>query len=267
MGLSGPDRDTGHVINVFRIPRRVLVVAASAIIGEIGGMGDTLRLVPRTTTETASPAFDHFADLLIFLVREKAESYARAHGNWDLFVQTQRISGFSAVDKSWQRAWIDFSSRKVWFRDAFKMNASDPRYPEAVFFAKLAGKAHQTAFKEFHGLVWRAARRGDVEFFCRIAKAVRWSNRRWQTPSLTYEMICHWLHSFLWLMSDSTGTTTLERIVGRPIAESNYTKHRQRLELTNYEVAHPRPIITGMTRNGSFVFQEGWTTLAPTSSR
>jgi hypothetical protein len=203
---------------------------------------------------------------------EEADRVGRDRPNsYQIFLNTQTILGYREAERSWIRAWSIF-----WSRRGFREVVSSGRQVSEMmrqFFVVQCESDPIVALKDNAELVHDAAKRGDLDFFLEIAKAVSRSKRRKKRAVNVKEIsmwnvLSRWLHGCLWLMSTDRGSIALGEMTGVRITESNYTKVCQRLGLVSWKSAHKKPIINGYApRTKRFVFAEGWTHLESSMSK
>jgi hypothetical protein len=208
------------------------------------------------------PSFETFEEGNAWLLERIGEWYVRKCGHWELFQNSQRLPGFKQAEASWKRASGEFLRR-----EGYGGVASGPVNLDEIFFYRV-GRDPSGALVDCHQVVAEAAQRGDVNFFLRIPREIKRVAKRTRRSTLVLHMLDNWLHGFLWLMSDVWGSRYLQELIGQPLSQENYGKHRQRLKLDSWEIAHKHPLIEGYNpKTGAFTFRKGWTNLNPDLSR
>jgi hypothetical protein len=193
---------------------------------------------------------------------EEADRVSRDRPNsYQIFLNTQTIPGYCEAEQSWIEAWSIF-----WSCHGFRKVVSPRRNVLEVarqFFVVQCKSNPVIALKDNAGLVHDAAKRGDLDFFVEVAKAVLRSKpgkkRAVNVKEISmWNVLSRWLHGCLWLMSADRGSIALGAMTGVLITESNYTKVCQRLGLLSWKSAHNKPIINGYSpRTKRFLFAEG----------
>jgi hypothetical protein len=210
----------------------------------------------------AIPNFTNFEEGNVWLADRLGEDYVRKCGRWELYKRSQQISGFEEAQLSWAKAWAEFLRR-----DGNPEIASGQINPEKSFFYLLKRRP-SSALQVGEPLISAAARRGDIGFFKSIVSAINRGGPKKRHSYVAFQMLYNWLHGFLWLMPDIWGSKYLEGLIERPLSQENYEKHRQRLSLVGWEIAHKHPLIEGYNpKTGAFTFRKGWTNLNPDLSR
>jgi hypothetical protein len=215
------------------------------------------------------PPQGSLADGLDKLITQPIEATAKCRGMWELYQNSQKVAGFEDVKNAWVRVFrewlhLHFFDRAVSLEDRSYRGAAE------MFFAYVRSDP-PAALKRYAFVINLAAQNGDADFFRRIVSEMRNARRnKPQGSTNEYQILINWISCCLWLASDHAGSLFLQQVTGLTVTEESYAKARQRLEklgLIRYKIAHKAPLITGVTRQKTFVFADGWTNLAPNLSR
>jgi hypothetical protein len=191
------------------------------------------------------------------------EATAQNHGHWDLYQRAENVAGYDqAIGSALKAANKLFQAEGLVFDAPLNFDDSDVEEQSLFLFCIRFGLPD--ALKDFAPLVGRAAARGDVDFFHRMQRAEHNGKRRKTSGDpLNANLLVHWIGSCLWLASDATGATYLQKTLSRIISEATYERVRRRMELRSYVTNHTAPIIARVTTAGKFTLtQSGRTTLA-----
>jgi hypothetical protein len=211
---------------------------------------------------SSMPQFDTFEEGIAWILEQTGEWYVRKRGRWQLFENSRRVPGFDQAEASWKRASGEFLRR-----EGYRSIVFGPLNFDEMFFCRV-GRDPSGALEAFWPLVTNAARRGDLDFFLRIARETKRVAGRRRHSTLVLHMLDNWLHGFLWLMPSIWGSYYLEKITGGKVSQEYYEKLRQRLKLVGWEAKLEHPLIEGYTpTTGVFTFRKGWTDLNPDLSK
>lgn len=207
----------------------------------------------------AMPTFTKAEDQNWWSFNRRWEKYVQRMGDWTLFERSQKLAGFPRAMASVRAALVKFHEKQGGAPQA----KGEIDFREAFFSAVQRDSAQ--ALKNYEHLITRAAKAGDVEFFLRIHREIRNSERRRESDPLDFYVLAQWIHGFLWLMSDATAYSSLRLRCDFPFTYDAYEQSRKRLKLAGYRSFTAHPVISGHTKTG-FKFRPGWTNLEPNST-
>lgn len=208
------------------------------------------------------PSFGDPKEFFFHHVSEVGERMVQLQKQGDLFNQAQKLKGFEEAKQSVKSGWIN-TVCKIGKLDQTKLEPEHPEYNQELFFLFLSQSSPEHSLRQFHQVIEKAARDGNLEFFKRLSVTLRRSKN--QKGRFEYHLLRYWVHGFLWLMSDPWGSRYLEWRLqlefpseDQKVDEAKYKTARQNLGLVSWNSFLEHPLIEGFNiRNGKFTLREG----------
>lgn len=204
----------------------------------------------------AMPTFSLVEDLNWWGLSARWEKMVKRRGELPLFERSTKLPGFAEAMLSAKAGLAIFHER-----NAGTLPARGEMDFRELFFSALQRDSVE-ALRGYEPIITEAAKNGDLEFFLRIQREIRKSQRRRNSGSLDYFVVGQWLHGFLWLMSDQTAHSYLRHRCDFKFSFDAYQQTRKRLKLVGYRTFSAHPIIVGHTKT-EFKYRQGWTNLEP----
>jgi hypothetical protein len=131
--------------------------------------------------------------------------------------------------------------------------------------------APELALQNMAGVIYEAARQGDVEFFREIARAFRQHKRSKRKTSLAWCIVLFWFAGLLWLMDAEAGhralISYLKEVGNAPreiVTVDAYRKACSRLGLRGYKAfVTQAPVLGYHPKQRAYEYRVGWTHLEP----
>lgn len=208
---------------------------------------------------------------------EIERNFAARLGNLERLQMCEKLPQFPAARHEWSAAWrMQFQQMRHG-----ALTTATFTLPEAkryVLEMLASSRNPKVLLQNTAGVIYVAARAGDVTFFRQMASAFRAGKRRRQhEPPLGSHLVQYWFSGLLWLMDDEAGSRALysylkdapymsRSTVQVPIHA--YRQARRRLGLNGYSAFATRPPVEAYwPKQRAYKYAGGWETkLEPTMS-
>jgi hypothetical protein len=221
---------------------------------------------PQKTTSSAPRDGKQLLEEVIFTTEK---NFAKRLGNSERVQKWQKEKSFKTPRREWLGAWKRFAEKHhLGSLPGIHAGVQQTLEPVKNFTLALFRFCEpQAVLRNQAGVIYAAAREGDVKFFRAIHLAFKSREFRSEadTSFLAYNILCYWFAGLLWLMNDEAGRAALCAYTGHSdITQDAYRKSRERLGLNGHrDRVEASPILWYEPEKRLYKYGPGWTDLEP----